>query len=227
MNCRKARFYISAYYDEELSNSIKKELLTHVEICVSCQKELILVEQVRAGLKSFVQEELSDDFNDKLFARIYNAPRTEVTRVSNVPSVLAYRLRWLSPFIAAACVLVFAFWLSFNQLTSPDASKASYTNNTNSLIKTVNEKPPVIDNYRRQFYSPAGLAFSAAKLDSLKVAASLKDNHLLFNRLRLDATRNFGGYGNNTFKPVMQQTEPQTRFIYPVINNADVKKQHY
>ena len=174
MNCRKARYYISAYYDEELSNSVKTELLKHVEICTSCQKELILLEQMRAGLKAFPTDQLSDDFNDKLFARIYNAPRTEATKVSDVPSEFVYRLRWLSPVITAMAVIFIAVFIGYNQFSSPDAPPINYAGTEHQMIDNINQSAPH-DPYVSSYpFSASNLSFSAAKLESLQVAASLE-----------------------------------------------------
>lgn len=222
MNCRKARSYILASYDEELSHSEKKELLKHIENCTRCQKEKLYLEQVRAGLKGIPEDRLSDDFNDKLFARIYSAPRTEATRVSNVPSVLAYRLRLIAPVMAAACVVFLLSWFGVSQLIVNNSENPQMVNTESQIFQRVNDRPvtPVDDNYS---YSTSGLAFSAAKLESLQIAASLKDNELMFRRLRLEAARNFGGFGPGITDMRRAQNEDenaQRKYIYPVVSNA-------
>jgi len=222
MNCRKARSYILASYDEELSHSEKKELLKHIENCTRCQKEKLYLEQVRAGLKGLPEDYLSEDFNNKLFARIYSAPHTEVTRVSNVPSVLAYRLRLIAPVMAAACMVFVLSWLGVSQLMVDNSDNPQIVNVENQILQRVNDRPvrPVDESYQ---YSTSGLAFSAAKLESLQVAVSLKDNELMFRRLRLEAARNFGGFGvgiNNMRRAEKEKENAQRKYIYPVVSNA-------
>jgi len=170
---------------------------------------------MRAGLKAFPSDKLSEDFNDKLFARIYSAPRTEATKVSDVPSAFVYRLRWLTPAMTAFAVIFIAVWIGYGQFSSPDAPPTNYVDAENQFIRNINSAAP-IDSFQSEYqFSTSGLAFSAAKLESLQVAASLKDNRLMFNRLRLDATRNFGGFGNYTnLRPIMLDNyENQPRFI--------------
>ena len=160
MNCRKARSYILASYDEELSHSEKKELLKHIENCTRCQKEKLYLEQVRAGLKGLPEDHLSDDFNDKLFARIYSAPRTEVTRISNVPSVLAYRFRLIAPVMAAACMVFILSWFGVSQLLVDTPDNPQMADVKDQLFQRVNERPvqPLEESYQ---YSTSGLAFSS------------------------------------------------------------------
>ena len=99
----------------------------------------------------------------------------------------------------------------------------------NQLIQRVNERPvPMIEE--SYSYSASGLGFSVAKLDSLQIAASLKDNELLFRRLRLEAARNFGGFGNglNGMRRTGEdEYNAQRRYIYPVVRPAGSSRQPY
>ena len=231
MNCRKARCYISAYYDEELSYSTKDELLKHIENCTSCQKEMLFQEQVRAGLKAFPREELSDDFNDRLFARIYSAPRTEETRIHNVPSILTYRLRSLAPVFAAAGFIVIAAFLAFSQFAIIGGGNDSIADNDGSTINSVNFQRPTV-NYIRptQTISASEMALDAAKLESLQVATSMKDNKLMIDRMRLDASNKFGGFQertNDLDEAVEERYNNSRKYIYPVIRNANSDRNPY
>jgi anti-sigma factor RsiW len=229
MNCRRARSYISAYYDEELSHSVNKELLQHIENCTSCQKEKLLIEQVRVGLKSIPKDELSTEFNDKLFARIYSAPRTEETRLSVVPSVLVYRLRMLSPLLAAACVVFLLAWIGISQISILNNDNSGMVQAENQLIQKVNDRPmsPEEKFYR---YSNSSLALEVAKFDSLQIATSLQNNRLMFDRLRLEAISNFGGFNNVNYssRPTTDgRPNSSWRYVYPVIRNAGTNRNPY
>jgi len=229
MNCRKARSYISAYYDEELSHSVNKELLQHIENCTSCQKEKLFIEQVRVGLKAIPNDELSTDFNDKLFARIYSAPRTEETRLSAVPSALVYRLRMLSPLMAAACVVFLLAWIGINQVSILNNDDSGIVQAENQLIQKVNDRPiSPADKYYR--YSNNRLALEVAKLESLQVATSLQNNRLMFDRLRLEAASNFGGFNNVSYdsrQAADSRYNNSWRYVYPVIRNARPDRNPY
>lgn len=232
MNCRKARSYISAYYDDELSYSTKDELLKHVENCTKCQKEMLFQEQVRAGVRSFPREELADDFNDRLFARIYSAPRTEATRVSNVPTVLSYRLKSMAPVFAAASVIVIAAFLAFSQFAFiGNSNNDNYANSQKSgLINVRGEVPPL--NPPRDYYpaSAGELSLSAARLESLQISAAMKDQKMLWDRMRLDAANRFGGFqnrNNDLNQAVEERYNTNRKYLYPVIKNAGADTNPY
>ena len=95
-------------------------------------------------------------------------------------------------------------------------------NEGDQIFHRVNNRPvrQMEESYQ---YSTSGLAFSAAKLESLQIAASLKDNELMFRRLRLEAARNFGGFGagiNDIHRAERERANAQRRYIYPVVSNA-------
>jgi hypothetical protein len=192
---------------------------------------MLFQEQVRAGLKAFPREELSDDFNDRLFARIYSAPRTEETRIYNVPSVLAYRLRSLAPVFAAAGFIVIAAFLAFSQFAIFGGGSDNIADNDGSTINSVKYQRPAL-NYIRptQNISASEMALSAAKLESLQVATSMKDNKLMIDRMRLDASNKFGGFQDRTDdldEAVEERYNNSRKYIYPVIRNANSDRNPY
>jgi hypothetical protein len=232
MNCRKALSYISAYYDDELSYSTKDELLKHVENCTKCQREMLLQEQVRAGVKSFAAEELADDFNDRLFARIYSAPRTEATRVSNVPTVLSFRLKSIAPVFAAASVIVIAAFLALSQFAFIGNSGGdNYADNQKSGLINVSGDIPLVTPAHDYYPISAGdMSLSAARLESLQILASLKNNKMLMDRMRLDAANRFGGFqnrNNDLNQAVEERYNTSRKYIYPVVRNAGADTNPY
>ncbi len=232
MNCRKARSYISAYYDEELSYSTKDELLKHVENCTKCQREMLFQEQVRAGVKSFPTEELTDDFNDRLFARIYSAPRTEATRISSVPTVLSYRLKSIAPVFAAAGVIVIAAFLALSQFAfTGNGAGDSYVDTQKSGLINVSGEVPLV-NPSSDFYpiSAGDMSLSAARLESLQIMAAMKNNKMLMDRMRLDAANRFGGFqtrNNDLNQAVEERYNTSRKYIYPVVRNAGADTNPY
>ncbi len=231
MNCRKARSCISEYYDGELSRSEKAELLKHIENCTHCQKEMLFMEQVRAGLKSIPTDQLSDDFNDRLFARIYSAPRTDdsATRIRNVPSAISYRVKLFTPAFVAATVVLIAAFIGFNQLSILRSGEGSLAENEKTLIQNVNQTPvrPLPQGFK---ISANEIALDVARLESLQVATSLRDNKLMIDRMRLDAANNFGGFNsriNAASEAERERYNRSRRYIYPVIQNADTERNPY
>lgn len=224
MNCRKARSLILTSYDDELSHSARKELLTHVENCTRCQREKLLIEQMRAGLRSMTAETLSDDFNNKLFARIYSAPRTEEPKVQSVPSAFVFHLKNFMPYLATACALILVVVVTVTQLSPGlEQSDQMVQSEKARLEQMANNSADPWDYFDREYASGSrGLAFSVAKLESLQVAASMKDNRMMLDRLRLDAARKFGGFNiRDSFQQYARDNFNGNRhYILPVIRNA-------
>ena len=232
MNCRKARSYISAYYDDELSYSTREELLKHIENCTNCQKEMLFQEQVRAGLKAFPREELSDDFNDRLLARIYSAPRTEETKISNVPSVLTFRLRSLAPVFAAAGFIIIAAFLAFSQFAIIGGGSDNIADKPgDGPINNVRyDRPQMTFTAPNQNVSASEMALNVARMESLQIVTSLKDNKLMIDRMRLDASNQFGGFQDRTSnlnESAEEKYRNSRKYIYPVIRNAGSDRNPY
>jgi len=235
MNCRKARSFILALYDDELSHSTRKELLKHIESCTRCQKDKLLLEQMKAGVHALPKDRLSDNFNNNLFAKIYSAPRTEATKVSPAPTAVAYYFKSLAPYLTAVVCVVFLAWVGINQLLISTERDSMFTEvSPEDIIDKVNQEalPEQTNPYRT--FTPqnyTNIQFSAGKLDSLQIAASLKSNRLLLNRMRLDAARNFGGFNQSNClvreNNNNNQDTTQKKYIYPVVRNANINRNPY
>jgi len=192
---------------------------------------MLFHEQVRAGLKALPREELADDFNDRLFARIYSAPRTETTRISNVPSVLTYRLRSLAPVFAAAGFIVIAAFLAFSQFAIIGGGSDNIADRDRGTINSVNYRPPEM-NFTRptQNISASEMALNAERLDSLQVATFLKDQKRMIDWMRLNAANSFGGFQDRTHnldQTVEEKYNESRKYIFPVVTNAGSGRNPY
>ena len=114
MNCRKARSLLSAFSEEELSHSVREKLVEHLDACPSCRKESVAADQISGTVKHLPKQELSDNFNMKLFERIHNAPRAgqaeSIRMLRAATSAFFYRLKLAVPVISVSGMLVLAMW---------------------------------------------------------------------------------------------------------------------
>lgn len=104
MNCVEAESLLDAHLDGELSGALRLEFDAHRLRCPGCQRKLAMLEACENILASdtAAAPALSDDFTDRLMARLATAqpPRRRVLRRFALPA---------AALPAAAAILLFAF----------------------------------------------------------------------------------------------------------------------
>lgn len=134
MDCKNIEENLVAYLDGELSEEEFFQIKEHVSSCPHCSEEIFLLMKSWDLLKSYPEEELSDDFKDRLIKKIESriaAPK--VLRISY--------LKWI-PLAAAAVFLIFALcWILFqdSNLTEKPAKIGEESESAKERIKK-NEK---------------------------------------------------------------------------------------
>lgn len=113
MNCRKALSYLSVYSDGLLPNDTVKELEDHVRDCKWCAREKFLSQEIQVAAKALPQTKLPEDFNLKLFSRIYAEQHrpTESYLPLREPSVWRRPIGWATSVVAVAACALFAVFL--------------------------------------------------------------------------------------------------------------------
>jgi len=220
MNCRKARSLLSAFSKDELSYSEKDKLLQHLESCPGCRKEKELAEQLSKAVSSLPKQELSEDFNMKLFEKIHNAPRSvETTRAHlprRAPSLVFYRLKQFAPAIAVTAVLV----LAFTFMVSPDgpngiggkqiAAGDAIQPTGHQMADNGGNVQPVNSGLR-------GLKLEQSMLESLSVAVSLRNGRIL-DILSDEQKAQFGSPGNWPGVQNVKTSGPsRSRYVLPTV----------
>ena len=71
MNCRKVQYYLSTYSEGSLSSDKLSEMEVHIRNCKSCEREKFILEEILVAARSLPAKTTPDDFNLKLFNRIY------------------------------------------------------------------------------------------------------------------------------------------------------------
>lgn len=113
MNCRKVRSYLSAFSESSLSSVKHDDLEAHIRNCKSCEREKLYIDEILVTAKTLPGKSLPDDFNLKLFSRIYaeqNDP-TESYLPVREPSLLRRPAAWVSvaATLAVSAVVTFLF----------------------------------------------------------------------------------------------------------------------
>lgn len=71
MNCRKVQYYLSTFSEGSLPSEKLSEVEVHIRNCKSCEREKFVLEQILVAARSLPAKTTPDDFNLKLFNRIY------------------------------------------------------------------------------------------------------------------------------------------------------------
>ncbi len=112
MRCRKARSYLSAYCNNELSDKQRQAVAMHLKDCPECRREEALSREIKLSASRLtVGQSVSSDFNEKLLNRIagerFKETRTKAYMPKNAP---IFGWGRLAPAMATAALLVvFAF----------------------------------------------------------------------------------------------------------------------
>ncbi|MDH4155668.1 MAG: zf-HC2 domain-containing protein [candidate division Zixibacteria bacterium] len=106
MRCRKARSYLSAYCNDELTDRRRLAVNEHLSTCSSCRKEEAFQRSLRLAEKQLPRLAVSNDFNTRLLNRIA-AERFAETRTKAYLPKRAPVLAWSKVVPAAAMTLVF------------------------------------------------------------------------------------------------------------------------
>jgi len=107
MRCRKARSYLSAYCNEELTGGHKLAVSEHLATCSSCRKEEAIYRSLSLGGRQVKSLRVSDDFNTRLLNRIaqerFAETRTKAYLPKNAPLVVWSKL---VPAVVTACLVL-------------------------------------------------------------------------------------------------------------------------
>jgi len=216
MNCRKARSLLSAFSEEELSHSVREKLVQHLDACPSCRKEGVAADQISETVKHLPKQELSDDFNMKLFERIHNAPRAEQAESIRIPkaapSAFFYRLKLAVPVISVAGMLVLALTLvtGTTEMTPGDRPEVASAAGT---APSVEQTRPVSQGFQNT--GLRGLRLEQAMLESLTVAVSARNGSIL-ERLGRQQKQDFGMLSSRSFvRNVSQRTGNMRHYVLP------------
>lgn len=108
MRCQKARSYLSAYCNNELTGAAQIEISEHLAGCPECRREESAYQAVRNGAPNVSKLRVSADFNSLLLNRVAEERFAETRSAAYFPreSVRTFNRGWLPVF--ATAVVAFA-----------------------------------------------------------------------------------------------------------------------
>lgn len=114
MRCRKVRSFLSIYSNGETSPEISAEIKQHLDECNACRREENVYKSMKQLVSDLPQIETSDDFTNKLFAKIgqegFAEKRTKAYMPRRIPFFGVARLATA----ASVAVIVLTLGISFN-----------------------------------------------------------------------------------------------------------------
>lgn len=109
MNCHEAEQLFDAYFDGELSESLRLEFDAHRLSCPLCEQKLAILEACAHTISSDQDAPaVSDDFTERVMAQVRQTP---------VPIARLRRRRWVTAAVLAnvAAAVAFLLWLAVPQ----------------------------------------------------------------------------------------------------------------
>lgn len=99
MNCAETEKYLSEYLDNEIAPHLRQQIDEHLAQCESCRHKLAQLQALCSSIAS-LNEELPEDFNAKLAARL------AVAKKAQTPNRPLYKKVWFRVSSLAACLLI-------------------------------------------------------------------------------------------------------------------------
>lgn len=115
MNCAETEKYLSEYLDNETAPQLRQQIDEHLAQCESCRHKLAQLQALCSSIAS-LNEELPEDFNAKLAARL------AVAKKAQTPTRPLYKKVWFKMSSVAACLLICLGAVGL--LTNPGHDKA-------------------------------------------------------------------------------------------------------
>lgn len=120
MRCQKARSFLSAYSNGELTGRTRLTVAEHLTGCSSCRQEETFYRTMRLAGADLPKSKLSDDFNTRLLNRIgqerFRETRTKAYQPKNAP---IFSWGKAIPVFVSACLVILVGVMVFQSGGSP------------------------------------------------------------------------------------------------------------
>jgi anti-sigma factor RsiW len=119
MNCQEIKKLLIPFLESELSESDRAIVEAHLQSCVDCQKEKMLLEKTWSMLDGLGSPKVSSDFTMDLMAKIYEQEEEKPKFTFAFPNInIQFGFRELALASVSACVLIAAYLIVQNHLIS-------------------------------------------------------------------------------------------------------------
>lgn len=130
MRCRKVRSFLSTYSKNEISAGTAAKIKRHLDECVSCRRELEMVQSVQAMVKGMAPRKTSDDFTARVLSRVAQERFAETKSKAYLPGRIPLLGGVRLAMVSTVAVVVLALGISFNTghvFVSPSMPQATLT----------------------------------------------------------------------------------------------------
>ena len=227
MDCRKARYFLIASFDGELDSDTKKSLSYHLKDCKKCRHEAFYYRELFSAKENLTELEPAADFNEKLVAtiRLRDAqaqwPQPEPTRTR----ARKWQFALVPPVFAAAAVAAFMVFsaetgVQNDQVPGGLAERSPQTNTATAPVEPA-PVPASTEAPRYNVYgSPQLVQSQPSAMIRNSARSALQDHPFASQMERL--------VGASQQDPLAAyRTRQRTRYVLPVVNNANVKERIY
>ena len=150
MRCRKARSYLSAYSNNELTGRRLIAVREHLSTCAACRKEEAVYRSLRRVGKDLPETPVSDDFNARLLNRIAEERFTETRTRAYLPRTAPVVQWWkVVPSVVSVlilCLLAYnTFWPNYNNQPVSIAEVDESLDNTYLTVQPVDNPNMEVD----------------------------------------------------------------------------------
>ena len=173
MTCKEIHKYFSDYADSEISESLKKEIEEHINICPSCRVLFNKANNIIKCLNGITRIKTSENFDDRLRERIAQEFNLKNSFFSNWSESLSFVRSKPAIGFAVAAVFIAAIVVMFNNQSSldrkfefgKDSSKKDVINQNKAGI--VSDKSNLLKNNKALTVSSSGNSDSTVSIDNL------------------------------------------------------------
>ncbi len=105
MRCKEAKRLMSSYIDGEISSLKKRELEEHLEECINCKKELLIMEDLLKKLHSLPEISPSENFSEVVWAKYLLEEEKRTRNYKKLFLVLGFAILFFNIFFVGERVI--------------------------------------------------------------------------------------------------------------------------
>jgi len=148
MDCKQYRVLLHQFFDGDIPDEQKEELMDHIQQCEACQQEFEQLQKLEFILKSQEPVSLPTDFTSKVMAQLPKETVTTKETVANKETMTEKLSKWMRrhPMVVAAALFLIIMLGSL--LTVGEDGRVYFTSSAHLV-----EQIEVIDTFMKWLWS--------------------------------------------------------------------------
>jgi hypothetical protein len=224
MDCRKARYCLVASFDAPLAEAEQKDLTYHLKDCRACRHEAFYYRELFAAEKQLETHTVTDGFNERLISKIRMHEATANWPESQRASKSSGRPRWqlvVAPALfAAAAAASFVFFLPEDAQqphTAPPVAAVTPEMASPAAQNAALNDVAILPRYRYGRATPATSLGTPSLFRLSPTTLSASPSIDPFGQL----------VGSTPFSSSAYRARQRTRYLLPVVTQADSRERIY